>query len=200
MAPVITLRRNWRAGGTRRGNTMLRMIDRISDGLGVVAAWIFFFTGVILTYEAVSRNLFNAPTVWVEEVSQLMLIAGVYLALGRTVHRQQNIRIDALYGQLGPAARKIADTFALACMIGFALIIVSYGGWIAWDSFAVGRSTGSIMNIPNWWSEGLVPFGFAMVILQGFVELWRIWSGDVWGGGVETGHGEVDIADDEASS
>lgn len=176
---------------------MLRTIDRISDGLGIIAAWIFFLTGVFLTYEAFSRNLFNAPTVWVEEVSQLMLIAGVYLAIGRTVHRQQNIRIDALYGHLGAGARKIADTFALVCMIGFALMIVWYGGWIAWDSFSVGRSTGSILNIPNWWSEGLVPFGFLLVIVQGTVELYRIWSGGVWGGGVATSHDETAIVDDE---
>jgi len=179
---------------------MLRLIDRTSDALGVVAAWIFFFTGVFLTYEAFSRNVFNAPTVWVEEVSQLMLIAGVYLAVGRTIHRRQNIRIDALYGQLGETTRKIADSFALIVIIGFALTIVWYGGWIAWDSFAVGRSTGSILNIPNWWSEGLVPFGFALVVVQGLVELGRIWSGSEWGGGATAGHSEVDIVAEDLES
>ena len=74
---------------------MLRTIDKISDWLGIIAAWIFFLTGVFLTFEVVSRYAFNAPTVWVEEVSQLLLIAGVYLAVARTVHRRQNIRIDA---------------------------------------------------------------------------------------------------------
>jgi len=170
--------------------TMLRWIDKISDALGVFAAWIFFLAGIFLTYEAVSRNAFNAPTVWVAEVAQLMLIAGVYLALGRTIHRRQHIRIDALYGQLGPVARKLADSFALLVMAAFGVMIVWYGGWIAWDSFSVGRSTGSMLNIPNWWSEGIVPFGFVLVILQALVELIRIWSGDEWGGGVVPANGE----------
>ena len=59
---------------------MLRIMDAISDWLGILAAWLFFMTGVFLTFEVGSRYLFNAPTVWVEEVSQLLLIAGVYLA------------------------------------------------------------------------------------------------------------------------
>jgi TRAP-type C4-dicarboxylate transport system permease small subunit len=179
---------------------MRRWIDKTSDALGIVAAWIFFLTGVILTYEALSRNLLNAPTVWVEEVAQIMLIAGVYLAVGRTVHRRQNIRIDALYGHLGGTARKVADTFSLLFMIAFAMMIVSYGSWIAWDSYNVGRSTGSMMNFPNWWSEALVPVGFLLLILQASVELSRIWTGGEWGGGGATGNDETGLTDDETQS
>lgn len=158
-------------------------MDRISDWLGICAAWIFFATGAFLTFEVASRYLFNAPTVWVEEVSQLFLIAGVYLAVARTVHRRQNIRIDALYSHLGPRIKIVADVFALICIIVFAAVIVWYGGLIAWDSYSVGRSTGSILNIPNWWSEGLVPFGFALVFIQGLIELFRVLSGREWGAG-----------------
>lgn len=172
---------------------MLRIIDRISDWLGILAGWVFFLTGIFLTYEVVARYAFNAPTVWVEEVSQLLLIAGVYLAVARTVHRRQNIRIDALYGHLGPGIRKLADTFALLSMIVFSVVIVWYGGQIALDSLMVGRSTGSILNIPNWWSEGLVPFGFLLVLFQAFVELYRIWSGDEWGGGDAASHTDTEL-------
>ncbi len=172
---------------------MLRIMDAISDWLGILAAWLFFMTGVFLTFEVGSRYLFNAPTVWVEEVSQLLLIAGVYLAVSRTIHRRQNIRIDALYGQLGPAAKKIADIFALICIIAFSGIIIWYGGYIAWDSFMVGRSTGSILNIPNWWSEGLVPFGFLLVSLQAMTELYRVLTGQPWGAGKADPHTDTDL-------
>ena len=172
---------------------MLRIVDRVSDWLGILAAWLFFLTGIFLTFEVTSRYIFNAPTVWVEEISQLLLIAGVYLAVGRTVHRRQNIRIDALYGHLGSGVRKVADTFALVCMIVFSAVILWYGGAIALDSFMVGRSTGSILNIPNWWSEVLIPFGFLLVLAQAGVELIRVWSGQEWGGGDATTHGDTEL-------
>ncbi len=161
----------------------MQIIDRISDWLGIFAAWLFFTTGIFLTFEVASRYLFNAPTIWVEEVSQLLLIAGVYLAVARTLHRQQNIRIDALYGQLPARFKRVADTFALLVVIVFSLVVISYGGWIAMDSFTSGRSTGSMLNIPNWWTEAIIPLGFVMVLLQAGVELLRIWSGEEWGGG-----------------
>lgn len=172
---------------------MMRIIDAISDWLGILAAWLFFTTGVFLTFEVGSRYLFNAPTVWVEEVSQLLLIAGVYLAVSRTIHRRQNIRIDALYGQLSPGLKKLADVFALISIIVFSCFIIWYGTAIAWDSFVVGRSTGSILNIPNWWSEGLVPFGFLLVALQALAELYRVLSGHDWGDGKADDHTDNDL-------
>ncbi len=169
----------------------MQIIDRISDWFGLFAAWLFFTTGIFLTFEVASRYIFNAPTIWVEEVSQLLLIAGVYLAVARTLHRQQNIRIDALYGQLPARFKKLADTFALSVVIIFSLVVIWYGGWIALDSFTSGRSTGSMLNIPNWWSEAIVPFGFVMVLFQAGVELLRIFSGGEWGGG-KSGEGEAE--------
>ena len=154
----------------------MRFVDQLSDGLGIVAGWIFFLTGLFLTYEVASRYLFNAPTVWAAEVSQLLLIWGVYLALGRMMHRRQNITIDFLYDRMAARPQRYADTVAVVITLVFALVIVWYGGWIALDSFVRGRSTGTMLNIPNWWSEAAVPLGFTVLCLQSVVELIRLWA------------------------
>ena len=155
----------------------MRLVDRLSDLLGLVAAWLFFLTGLMLSYEVTARYVFNAPTIWAAEISQLVLIWGVFLAPARILRRRQNIRIDFLYDRVSAAWRSRADVLSLLIILAFSAVVIWYGGWIAWDSFVRSRSTGSMLNIPNWWSESAVPFGFAVLSLQALVELARIWMG-----------------------
>ncbi len=153
------------------------LIDRLSDRLGWAAAWLFFITGVFLTYEVTARYLFNAPTTWAAELSQLLLIWGVFLALARILHRRENIAIDFLYDRLPSVWRRALDAFTLIVVAAFSAVVAWYGGDIALDSYVRGRSTGTMLNIPNWWSEASVPVGFAVLLVQSLVELWRIARG-----------------------
>lgn len=156
------------------------LIDRLSDRLGWAAAWLFFVTGVFLTYEVAARYLFNAPTTWAAELSQLLLIWGVFLALARTLHRRENIAIDFLYDRLPNAGRRALDVFTLVVVAAFSAAVAWYGGDIALDSYLRGRSTGTMLNIPNWWSEFSVPVGFGMLLVQSLIELRRVLRGEAW--------------------
>ena len=66
---------------------LFRLVDRIADFLGQLAAWLFFATGAMITYEVLARYLFNAPTIWAAELSQLFLLWGTFIAMG-TLLRQ----------------------------------------------------------------------------------------------------------------
>ena len=157
-------------------------IDRVSDWLGQLAAWLFVATGAMLTYEVLARYVFDAPTTWAAEVSQIFLIAGVLMALGRTLKRREHISIEVLRPHLGATGKRIADTFALF-FVGVFAALVSYSGFgIAYDSFVKGRSSGTMLSIPNWWSEALVPAGLGLLFLQCLVQLVRLWRGQPWGG------------------
>ncbi len=170
----------------------MRAIDSISIFLGNLAAWLFVVTGLMLTYEVVARYALNAPTIWAAELSQVLMIAGVFFALGATLHRRQHISIEALYVRFGPLGKKLSDSLTLVFVAAFAAIVGYWGFDIALDSFLKGRSSGTMLNIPNWWTEALVPFGLAILFLQCCVEFCRVWSGQGWRksgsheGGVET--------------
>ncbi len=49
---------------------MSRGLERVTDALGWLGAWLFFAVGGMITYEVVMRYLFNAPTIWAEELSR----------------------------------------------------------------------------------------------------------------------------------
>ncbi|TQV79762.1 TRAP transporter small permease subunit [Denitrobaculum tricleocarpae] len=158
----------------------MRAIDSISIFLGTVAAWFFVATGLMLTYEVVARYALNAPTIWAAEISQILMIAGVFMALGVTLHRRQHIMIEALYSRFSPFGKKLADTVSLLFIGVFAAAVCYWGFGIALDSYLKGRSSGTMLNIPNWWSEALVPLGLGLLFLQCLAELLRVWTGSGW--------------------
>ena len=152
--------------------------DRLSDRIGRLAAVLFFMTGAMITYEVVARYFFNAPTIWAAEISQLFLLWGTFLGMARPLHGNAHIRITVLTGLLSRRVRRFADIFSIAFIAVFSAAVVRYGSEIAHDSFVRGRSTGTMLNIPNWWSEAVIPAGFSLLLLQCIVELIRLARGD----------------------
>lgn len=153
---------------------MLRLIDRAADLLGLAAAWLFFLTGGMITYEVLARYLFSAPTIWAAELSQLLLLWGCFIAMASLLRRRAHIRITLATARLGALGRQLCELFSLVFIAVFSAVATWYGWDIAYDSFERGRSTGTMLNIPNWWSEIVIPLGFGVLLLQCLVEILRV--------------------------
>ncbi|MGF1651598.1 MAG: TRAP transporter small permease [Hyphomicrobiaceae bacterium] len=155
----------------------MKLIDRVSDGLAVLAAILMFLTGVFLTYEVAGRYLFRAPTSWAQEVSELFLLWSVFLALGAMIHHRRNISIDVLFQVLGTGGQRVLEIVALVFVLVFLVLTAQSGFEIAWASVARGTTTGTMVDIPSYFEEAAVPVGCAWAALQAVVELLRAVSG-----------------------
>ena len=156
---------------------MFRLIDRISDALATLAAWMFFAIGGMILWEVATRYLFNAPTIWAEELARFFQIWALYLAAAAVLRHGSMIRIGLLIDRLGPRLRAAAEVFSLAVVAAFSAVACWYGGWIAWDSWATGRMSGTMLNVPHWMTEIAIPVGFAILLLQALVQIVRVIGG-----------------------
>jgi C4-dicarboxylate transporter, DctQ subunit len=151
----------------------MSFVDRISDRLAFVSAWLFFAIGLMLGWEVVARYVFTAPTIWAEELSRLFLVWGTLAGAAALIHRRDHIRITILTDVLPQAARTALEVFSLLVIAGFGAAVAIYGFDIAWDSFSRGRTTGSMFNIELAWSQFAIPIGGILLALQSLVEAVR---------------------------
>jgi C4-dicarboxylate transporter, DctQ subunit len=158
----------------------VRLIDRISQGLGLVGSVLMFLTGVFLSYEVTARYVLRAPTTWAQELSELFLLWGVFLMLGMLIHARKNIAIDVLYANVPRSLQRVLDIIALAFVLAFLVLTVQAGWEMVADSIARGTTTGTMVDIPNYWPEAAVPVGCAWAAVQTAVELVRAVSGRGW--------------------
>lgn len=151
--------------------------EKALDWFGALAAWLFFATGMLLTWEVVARYVFSAPTIWAAEISQMFLIWGMYIALPHTIARRENINIEILHELLPVRAQRFCDFLTIG-FTGFFCVVVFWYGWeIAWDSLVRGRSTGTMLNIPNWWTEMVIPLGFGLSVVVCGADLFKLVRG-----------------------
>ena len=109
------------------------------------------------------RYIFNSPTVWVNEISRFLQIWATYLALTYTFHKKEFIRITVLYDRLNKKGKKILDFISDIFILTFSLFVLYFGWLIAYDSFKVGRTSSTILDVPSFLTEFAIPLCFGSV-------------------------------------
>ncbi|RMD62275.1 MAG: TRAP transporter small permease [Alphaproteobacteria bacterium] len=151
----------------------MTVIDRISESLAHVAAWLFFATGLMLGWEVAARYIFTAPTIWAEELSRLLLVWGTFAGAAALVHRRAHIRVTVVTDLLPRPARTVLEVLSLLVIAAFGLAVAITGFEVMWDSLSRGRTTGSMLDLPLFWSQAAVPAGGGLLVLQSLVEAFR---------------------------
>jgi TRAP-type C4-dicarboxylate transport system permease small subunit len=172
----------YRVGISRKNlglTLMLRVIDAVSRTVGTVAGWAYFATALMLGYEVVMRYVFIAPTIWAEELARMLLVWATFGGAAILLHRRQHITITLLTDHLSPRVRQVQEVFVLLFIVALAAVIVHDGTGIAYDSFHRGRTTGSMLDLPAWWSQASLPVCFALLGLQALAEALRVAIGGV---------------------
>ena len=92
---------------------------------GYTAAGLYVLIGFIVSFEVISRYIFNAPTIWVNEISRLLQIWATYLALTYTFHNKEFIRITVFYDKANDKTKKVLDFISFIFIIYFSSLFRS---------------------------------------------------------------------------
>jgi len=155
-------------------NAALERIDRIGVLCSRLAGWLFFAIGLMITYEVVARYVFNAPTIWAEEMSRFFQVWAVYLGAAYVLRHRYLIRITLVTDHIGPLGRRIAEAFSLIVIGAFCVVAVVWGIEIVAESVRYSRTTSTMLDVPQWMTELAIPVGCGLLLLQCIAELVRL--------------------------
>lgn len=155
---------------------MIKTIDAITDFFGKLSAWIYFFIGLIVTYEVVMRYVFTRPTIWVDDISTIAQIWATYVGVAFALKHKDMIVIDVAFKDHNSLMRKAVETFDLLVIISFSAVVIYYGYQIWLDSTLKGHTTGSYLSIPKWFTEASIWVGFSLLLFQAIVEIVKVWT------------------------
>ena len=154
-----------------------RFIDGISELAGKVSAWCLFLIGFFITFEVIMRYVFNAPTVWVDEISRVLQVWVVYLAAAYVLKHRQMVTIEVILNNPDTFWRRLAESFAIVILFLFAGVACYYGFEIWLKSTLAGHTTDTYLAPPKMLTHAPVWVGSILLILQGAVQLYRVWTG-----------------------
>ena len=147
-------------------------IDRLTDRISTVGAWLVVPLFLIMSYEAFARFTLNLPTFWSWELAYMITGAHFVLGIAYVTKTRQHIRVDFVYAQLPPRLQALIDFTIYA---GFILPVSAWMTWrlglVAIEAYKVGEITGeSAWNPVVWPIRSLVAFGFGLFCLQCLAE------------------------------
>jgi TRAP-type mannitol/chloroaromatic compound transport system permease small subunit len=95
----------------------VRIVDRMSDYVGYLAAALIFVMGGTLLLDAVTRNVLNIPIHWAIEFTQFTLAAYFFMGGPITLKNNSHVRMDLWYANLSDRAKAKLDLFTVGCLI-----------------------------------------------------------------------------------
>ena len=161
----------------------IRIIDGISILSGKAVGWMILPMVFSLVYEVFARYLFNAPTIWASDISQILY--GMFFMLGSAyaLQRQQHIRTDFLYGKWSVRTRGLVDA-ALYIVFYFPALVVFlwFGIEYAHRSIVFNERIVTSAWMPIIWPLKLaIPVSTLLLLVQGVSELAKSLHGAITG-------------------
>ena len=146
-------------------------VTRLNDFVGRWIALLVFAMFAFLLLEVGFRYLLNAPTVWTNELTQMLF--GVYAVMsgGYIMAHRGHVNVDLLHSQLPPRKRAVMDIFTSLIFFIFTLALLWFGIDMASESISSWETTYSAWNPPIWPVKLAIPVGTGLLVLQGLAKL-----------------------------
>ncbi|WP_298841582.1 TRAP transporter small permease subunit [uncultured Roseobacter sp.] len=156
-----------------------KALDRLAVFIGRLTMMLIVLLCSVMIYEVILRYVFEAPTLWANELS-LWLAGFVFLCAGLYAMQQRShIRIFLLYDMLPRALQRVCDCISTLLIVTFAFFLV-YGGYgEAFDKFYRWETFGTAFDPPI--PATLKPMVLLVVVLvafQAIVNLVSDWNAE----------------------
>ncbi len=106
--------------------TYVRVVDRLSDWVGIVAMYLIFLMIAVLLLDAVTRNVIDIPLHWCIEFTQFTLAAYYFMGGAMTLKNESHVRMDLFYERLSPKGKARLDAVTILCLL-FYLCVLLWG-------------------------------------------------------------------------
>jgi TRAP-type mannitol/chloroaromatic compound transport system permease small subunit len=148
-------------------------IDALNDWLGRWVSFCVIPISALVLFEVVCRYLFNSPTVWANEMTQMLFGAYVILSGGYIMRWGGHVNVDILYSRLSDKTRAVMDIATSFLFFLFVGMMAVYGGSLAWESLSMLERSESAWNPPIYPVKLTIPLGCILLLLQGLTTLIR---------------------------
>lgn len=156
---------------------MRRLLDRLYNVSGLLAAFFLMMIGVTIVCQVVGR--FFAIAFDATEISGFCMAASTFLGLAYTLRAGAHIRVNLLIGRFGPQGRRLVEIWC--CGLGgasFAFFAVN--AWmLTYDSFRFHETSPGLMAVPFWIPQVGMSLGATILAIALFDEMVQVLAGKV---------------------
>jgi TRAP-type mannitol/chloroaromatic compound transport system permease small subunit len=152
---------------------ILTFIDSINIWVAKIISPLILAAVIIIVYEVFMRVIYNSPTMWVHELSQMLFGAFFMLAGGYVLYVDKHVRVDILISRLSIRTNAIISIATSVLFFSYVGSLLYYGFDRAWHAFLRGEYSDTPWGPIVWPVLFMIPLGALLILLQGFAKLIR---------------------------
>jgi TRAP-type mannitol/chloroaromatic compound transport system permease small subunit len=147
-------------------------IDRFTDRTGSAIAWLNVPLVLVVTYEVVMRYVFDAPTIWVFDVTYMLYGTIFMLGAAYALHKGAHIRTDFFYEKWTAKTKGMVDSISyIAFFFPSLIMLLAASGNEAWYAFTIHETSEQTPWRPILWPyKSVVPLTCIFLMVQGVSE------------------------------
>lgn len=161
-------------GAEAEQGKLIPWLERLNDIVGMLvefpAALLVAAEVVVLLMGVIWRYVLHTPLVWSDELASILFLWLAMLGSIVALRRGEHMRMTAIVGKLPRHLRAFLDLIAIAAALAFLLFVVRPAYEFAEDEIFV---TTPSLEIANSWRAAALPIGIALMILVGFLQIFR---------------------------
>ncbi len=149
-------------------------IEAIVDVFGRLAALVGVALVLLVAGNVFARYFFRTGTIWLQELEWHLIAPIALIGMSYTLLKGEQVRVDFLYEQMPLALRQVIEIATGILTIIFAIIVVKLSLPFVEQAWRMGEGSPNPGGMPHRAVlKALIPFGFALLALQGLAHTLR---------------------------
>lgn len=153
----------------------LKFIDKLSELIAKLSAWLIILLTFALFYEAISRYLFNAPTLWAYDLSYMLYATIFLLGAAYVLSLERHVKVTLISDYFSPRVKAIVNIILYLILFFPAITILFIKGIdfaaFSWRIREV-SATGT-WRPPIYPLKTVLPVAMGLLLLQGIAQFIR---------------------------
>lgn len=147
------------------------LIERVSEGVGRLSAWLVVALVLLVCYDVAMRYLFQEGSVALQELEWHLFALIFLFGAAYTLKHDQHVRVDIFYQSRRMNARRRAMVDLFGCLfmlIPFCILMIHSSIPFISLAYEWGEASPDPGGLPyRWLIKAAIPAAFALLALQG---------------------------------
>lgn len=150
---------------------MNRLVLRLNVRLSYLSALLILLMMLTVVYDVVARLVFRAPTLWVIDINEYLLVYVTFLPAAWILQRDNHVKVELLSSRLRPRAqrvtRRITDVMGLVYCV-----VLAWQGWlVAAEALKKDYRFSTALSFPQFPVFVIIPLGAAWLCVAFLIRL-----------------------------
>lgn len=141
-------------------------VDRVNRVVANVFCVLILPMSIALTWETVSRYVFDNPTIWAYELATMAYAVHMIMAGGYTALHDGHVRMDLLATRWSSRTKAIVNSCTFVLPLFFIVLLLIPSAEQSWVAIVTGQHSNTVWGPPTWPWKVAVPIGICLILLQ----------------------------------